>query len=295
MCKYSKYILYLLIFFPLYLIANPIRNVRASQEGQNIVLLYDLEQDIEVSTVIIDINGTTRRIPATFLMGDIGKTVIKGNDKRIVYNLLADYIEGLQADNISFIIDASHEFVDLGLSVKWATCNVGASKPEECGDYFAWGETTPKTNYSWSTYRYCKGVYATITKYCTSRSYGSIDRLTQLELSDDAAHVNWGRDWRMPTYEEQKELRNKCIWKWTTQNGVNGYQVISKLNGNSIFLPATGYRYANSVRRKGKLCFLWSSSLFYDQYAFCLTSPTVVEKVFNNYRYYGLCVRPVCL
>ena len=286
-----NYLILLFLFLSQCVLANPIHNVRALQEGQNIVLLYDLNQDIDVSSVIIDVNGKTRRIPAKFLSGDICKIITKGTDKRIIYNLLADYTEGLQADDISFIIDASHEFVDLGLSVKWATCNVGASKPEEYGYYFAWGETDPKTTYTWSTYKYCKGMYATLTKYCTSRSYGSLDNKNQLELSDDAARTNWGGDWRMPTYEEQEELRKKCIWEWTTQNGVNGYLVKSKLNDNSIFLPAAGYRYAKSLREKGKLCFFWSSSLFYDNHAWYLTS----KSMSNEYRYYGFCVRPVCM
>ena len=85
-----------------------------------------------------------------------------------------------------------YAYVDLGLSVKWATCNVGASKPEDYGDYFAWGETTTKSTYNWSTYKYCKGAYNNLTKYNTSSGYGSVDNKTTLELSDDAARANWG-------------------------------------------------------------------------------------------------------
>jgi hypothetical protein len=133
-----------------------------------------------------------------------------------------------------------HEYVDLGLSVKWATCNVGATKPEEYGDYFAWGETTPKDAYDWSTYKWCNGGPSTQTKYCTNSSYGTVDNKTTLDLSDDAACANWGGSWRMPTRAEQDELRNNCTWTWTTQNGVNGYKVTGT-NGNSIFLPAAGY------------------------------------------------------
>ena len=143
----------------------------------------------------------------------------------------------------------NHEYVDLGLSVKWATCNVGASKPEEYGDYFAWGETQPKNTYDWSTYKWCNGSYDTQTKYCTKSSYGTVDNKTQLELSDDAARANWGGSWRMPTDAEMTELREQCTWTWTTQNGVYGYKVTSKKSGytnKSIFLPAAGYR--SSVR-----------------------------------------------
>ena len=156
----------------------------------------------------------------------------------------------------------NHEYVDLGLSVKWATCNVGASKPEEYGDYFAWGETQPKSTYNWSTYKYCNGSYNTLTKYNNSSSYGTVDNKTKLELSDDAARANWGGSWRMPTRAEQGELRENCTWTWTTQNGVNGYKVTSKKNGNSIFLPAAGYRDVSSLSNAGSYGDYWSSSLF---------------------------------
>ncbi len=156
-----------------------------------------------------------------------------------------------------------HEYVDLGLSVKWATCNVGATKPEEYGYYFAWGETTPKSTYNWSTYKYCNGDLYSMTKYCEDSYFGTVDNKTTLELSDDAARVNWGGKWRMPTKAEQDELRNtsNCTWTWTTQNGVNGYKVTSKKNGNSIFLPAAGYRDNSSLNDAGFNGDYWSSSL----------------------------------
>ncbi|MBR0453901.1 MAG: InlB B-repeat-containing protein [Bacteroidales bacterium] len=156
-----------------------------------------------------------------------------------------------------------HDYVDLGLpsGLKWATCNVGATTPEAYGDYFAWGETTPKDNYDWSTYKYCNGSSSTLTKYNTKSSFGTVDNKTTLDLSDDAARANWGGTWRMPTRAEQYELRYKCIWTWTTQNGVNGYKVTSKTNGNSIFLPAAGGRDGTSVNGVGSFGICWSSSL----------------------------------
>ena len=157
------------------------------------------------------------------------------------------------------------EYVDLGLpsGIKWATCNVGATTPEEYGDYFAWGETQPKDNYYWDSYKYCNGSYDTMTKYCTYSYYGTVDNKTTLELTDDAAHVNWGGKWRMPTKAEQDELRSSsnCTWTWTTQNGVNGYKVTSKKNGNSIFLPAAGCRSYDNLSGAGSYGFYWSSSL----------------------------------
>ena len=189
-----------------------------------------------------------------------------------------------------------HEYVDLGLSVKWATCNVGASKPEEYGDYFACGETTPKSTYDWSTYKWCRGSRETLTKYNTKSSYGIVDNKTTLELSDDAARANWGGSWRMPTKAEQDELREKCRWAWTTQNGVKGYKVTSKINGKSIFLPAAGYRKDSSLYRAGSGGYYWSSSLNtdypYGAYEFYFHSDRVDR--YCTHRCNGLSVRPVC-
>ncbi len=154
-----------------------------------------------------------------------------------------------------------HEWVDLGLSVKWATCNVGASSPEGYGNYYAWGETRPKNDYGWDTYKYCNGSYDSMTKYCTDLAHGSVDNRTKLELSDDAARASWGGSWRMPTIAEYKELIDKCTWTWTTLNGKNGYKVVTKSNGNSIFLPAAGYRDDTSLDLAGRYGYYCSSSL----------------------------------
>ncbi len=151
------------------------------------------------------------------------------------------------------------EAIDLGLSVMWASHNVGATKPEEYGDYFAWGETTPKDDYSWKTYKY-GSAYDNLTKYCTDSNYGTVDNKTVLEASDDAATANWGNGWRMPTLDEIVELCDNCTWTWTTLNGVNG-KLVTGPNGNSIFLPAAGYRYGTSLRNAGNDGDYWSSSL----------------------------------
>ena len=189
-----------------------------------------------------------------------------------------------------------HEYVDLGLSVKWATCNVGANKPEEYGDYFAWGETTIKSIYKWGTYKYCYGSYNNLLKYNTNRRYGTIDSKTIIEFSDDAARANWGGSWRMPTEEELIELLEQCTWTWTTQNGVKGYKVMSKSNGNSIFLPAAGYRDDSSLYRAGYSGFIWSSSLGADDRSNGCSMSFHFSHVYMDahYRYYGLSVRPVC-
>lgn len=190
-------------------------------------------------------------------------------------------------------------YVDLGLSVKWATCNVGANNPEDYGDYFAWGETEPKDVYYWSTYKYCNRDYDLLTKYCNKSSYGNngfTDNKTQLELSDDAARVNWGGAWRMPTDAEWTELREQCTWTWTTQNGVYGRKVTSKTNGNSIFLPAAGCRCGSSLFRAGSYGYCWSSSLDAGSpySAWCVLFNSSGVGRLGSYRFYGQSVRPVC-
>lgn len=189
-----------------------------------------------------------------------------------------------------------YAYVDLGLSVKWATMNVGASSPEDYGDYFAWGETSTKSSYDWSTYKHCNGSATSLTKYNNSSSYGTVDNKTTLELSDDAARANWGSSWRMPTDAELTELRSNCIWTWTTQNGVNGYKVTSKSNGNSIFLPAAGFRYDSSLSSAGSDGNYWSSSLNtgYPYLAWDVYFNSGCVYRGSNHRLYGFTVRPVC-
>ena len=193
-----------------------------------------------------------------------------------------------------------YDWVDLGLpsGTRWATCNVGASTPEGYGDYFAWGETTAKTSYNWSTYRYCNGSNTTLTKYCNNSSYGNngfTDNRTTLEASDDAATANWGSDWRMPTYDELNELKNNCTVTWTTQNGVNG-RLFTGPNGNSIFLPAAGDRGDSDLYGAGSLGGCWSSSLYtgYTGSAWNLDFNSGDYGMYSDYRCYGLAVRAVC-
>ncbi len=192
----------------------------------------------------------------------------------------------------------THVYVDLGLpsGTLWANCNVGANSPEEYGDYFAWGETQSKESYDWSTYKYGSGSdYDELTKYCAGINYGTVDNKTVLDPSDDAAAVNWGSAWRMPTKAEQDELRNNCTWTWTTLNGVNG-RLVTGPNGNSIFLPAAGWRYDGDLSSAGSFGFYWSSSLDSDgpsgAYGLFFDSGYVIWDY--SYRYYGRSVRPVC-
>ena len=157
--------------------------------------------------------------------------------------------------------NSSTEWVDLGLpsGTLWATCNVGADSPEDYGDYFAWGETEPKTTYTWANYKWCNGSYNTMTKYCTSNSYGAVDNKKVLDLEDDVAYVNWGPSWCMPSKVQMEELLNNCTWTWTQLNGVNG-QLVTGPNGNTMFLPATG-RHGSSLEYVSIEGLYWSRTL----------------------------------
>ena len=169
--------------------------------------------------------------------------------------------------NVQPIVD-DHDWVDLGLpsGTLWATRNVGASSPEDYGDYFAWGETEPKDYYDWSTYKWCNGSDDSMTKY-----YPFIDGKTELDPEDDAAYVNWGPSWRMPTTEQQKELCEKCSSTWTTLNGVSG-RLFTGPNGNTLFLPAAGHRWYDFLSYPGTFCSAWSRTLSpnYSNLARCL-------------------------
>ena len=155
-----------------------------------------------------------------------------------------------------------HGYVDLGLpsGTLWATCNIGASTPEEYGDYFAWGETEPKEEYTWETYKWCDGSYKTLTKYNTDTLFGEIDNRRELMLADDAAYVNWGALWRMPTEAQMMELIQNCTWQWTTRNDVSGCLVTGP-NGNTMFMPAAGFRSGSSLNNEGVEGDYWSRIL----------------------------------
>ena len=187
------------------------------------------------------------------------------------------------------------EAVDLGLSVKWANVNVGAKKPADFGTYFAWGETKPKSYYSWHTYAWSRGNSQFLTKYSTT------DGRTQLAPSDDAAKANWGDEWRMPTVAEYEELLNpdNCKWEWTTRDGVNGYKVTGKKTGKSIFLPITGFRYFSEVQFRAINGVYWTSSLYTanPNKAWCLefnfSDASVHYGDLSSNRFSGRCIRAV--
>ena len=175
-----------------------------------------------------------------------------------------------------------HEWVDLGLpsGLKWATCNVGADKPEEYGNYYAWGETETKSKYTednCATWRKKLGDISGDSRY-------------------DAARRNWGGSWRMPTKAEYQELVDNCTWTWTTQGGHNGYKVTSKKSGNSIFLPAAGYWTGSSIYSQGEFGDYWCStpSESHTEDAYDLDFDSSGHNVDLYFRSFGHAVRPVC-
>lgn len=198
------------------------------------------------------------------------------------------------------------DYVDLDLpsGTLWATCNVGATSPEDYGDYFAWGETegfdSGKTTFNWSTYKWCNGSEDTMTKYCSNSTYGNngfTDNLAELEPEDDAAYVSWGTNWRMPSYDQCDELMNRryTTTETATENGVNGIRITSKTNGNSIFLPAAGQRLNSTLFSTGDCFYYWSRTVQKTRYSynayFLYYYSAFVLTVTD--RYYGQPVRPV--
>ena len=197
-------------------------------------------------------------------------------------------------------VDPTAGWVDLGLpsGLLWAECNLGAAKPEEYGDYYAWGETATKNTYNWSTYKYCtvdaEGALATLTKYNTSSDRGTVDNQTTLHAPDDAATAKLGNGARMPTADEWRELIANTTSEWTTENGVKGRKLTAS-NGKSLFLPAAGYRGTSQDYFVGENGFYWPSSLDADDPAkakrFYFNSSS--QDMLNLNRCIGMPVRPV--
>ena len=176
-------------------------------------------------------------------------------------------------------IIGGYGYVDMGLSVKWATCNVGTNSPEGYGSYFAWGETATKDTYTDEN----------------SKTYGESCGDISGNSAYDAARANWGSTWRMPTKAECQELIANCTWTWTTYNGTKGYKVVSRKNNNSIFLPVAGCRYGSSLNGAGEDGYYWGSMPYGSNtyYAYILSFGNGFHDLFWASRLYGRSVRPV--
>lgn len=225
----------------------------------------------------------------------VGKAVIKVT----CLNKVAECVINVTAEP-----DYEIEAIDLGLSVKWGSCNVNASSPESYGGYYSWGETETKTSYLWNTYLYYVSgdcdLEICLSKYVTQSSYGTVDDKTVLEPDDDVAHVKLGSNWRMPTAQEMQEFLYDCTWSWTTQNGVIGYRVTSnkpELSDNSVFIPAAGYKYDSDYCNTGYVGQYWTSKLsnnYPDNAAIGQFASNYKWYNDNHSRYFGLPIRPVC-
>ena len=226
-----------------------------------------------------------------YLRGDVN---IDGHVSISDVTCLIDYLlKGSWPDAVDY------ECVDLGLpsGTLWATCNVGASSPEEFGDYFAWGETVPKDEFTYENYKWWyfdENGYRYISKYNTKSDFGPVDNKTELEPEDDAACVNWGTSWRMPSLDQVVELVNSCTWQWTQRNGVNGH-LLTGPNGNSMFLPAAGYRDGSSLEYVGTYGNYWSRSLYsyLPDRVYCIYLDSQYWDSEDISRYYGHVIRAV--
>lgn len=318
-----------------------------AQNGDGLVLLGDMDNDgkitkydVEELTNVVMGKRHSRYIPAKCVRVNVSENVIPPvplTEKRHLMGdvnqdgkvsvadvvLAMDMVLGNKAKKYIYpdmIFDTlgvknGHEYVDLGLSVKWATNNVGANSSFETGEYYAWGEVRAKKTYNWSTYEWMtKGTSNwryinkyTIDDYMTSASWYDDgqkfigDGKNTIGVCDDVVSENWGAEWRTPTFYELEELQNKCTWRWTSNynsTGKSGYVITSKVvgyTGNSIFLPTTGYMDGSSLRISGTNGGYWTCELS-DYYSFCayalgFNSESIYW--FEMDRCNGFCVRPV--
>jgi len=286
--------------------------------GSDVPVLYTVTQPVSITLSQTSLEmqpDEFTRLTATVVPSDAGTVTWSSSDESVV-TVVSGFVTavaegtaiitasvGNASATCTVTVNANtgttngHAWVDLGLTsgTLWATMNVGASAPEDYGDYYAWGEISTKSSYDWNNYKYCKGSNTTMTKYCTSSDYGTVDNKTELEISDDVAYQKWGSSWRMPTFEQFEELVNECTGIWTTLNGINGYKFTSKVNSNSLFFPAEGYIAGTSLSHVSSLVSYWSRSLtttnycYFAQNYFFSPEGTFV----GGGRCYGRSIRPV--
>ena len=284
-------------------------------KGDQIELSWDMHMGNRVGNVTYDVKffqkndanvseKTFREIVSKNLTVNISDLPLGQSDEKVSFQIIAhqpnapDMIYA-RTEVIPIHIAAFRkpiEGVDLGLpsGILWGSMNLGATLPEEPGDYYAWGETEASSDRSWENYKWGNALEGGLTKYNTDASKGTVDNKTQLELADDAANVRLQGNWRMPTSDDFDELKEYCNVSWTTENGVTGIKVTSKTNYKSIFLPAVGYNAEDQNYGGGK-GYYWTSSLDTDSPGFAhheeLYGGGIRESSFN--RYESLSIRPV--
>lgn len=277
-----------------------------SKEADELITLYMMVAPANLSSaqIAVTLAGATKNY--------LGNVTGKNYEAGIIYSHTVELEVESSGPDFN-----GHEYVDLGLpsGLLWATMNIGASKPEEYGKYYAWGEikaygeedksnatnyryagSYTKKYYHWNTYKYCNGTKTSMTKYCTKSEYGTVDNKTELEMSDDAASVIWGGDWRLPTYEEFAELYNNCTSEWTTLNNVKGRLFVGP-NGNTFFFPAASYCIGSYIIDAGVHGYYWSRSLN-KNFPFSVGrldfNPDGVEVYDDGNRFDGRTIRAVC-
>ena len=266
----------------------------------------EIECGIEFTTDSTFKDGATQKVKSTgAIMENYPLTVILDNLRpneryfyRAYYLYKNNYNSGKTKTFKTLPLECS--YVDLGLSVNWATCNIGASSPEELGDYYAWGEISTKETYNWTTYKWKKENSSLLTKYCSIEEYGYADKKNYLDSQDDVAQSLFGNDWFFPSDQEWLELVNNCKWEWTTINNNNGWLITSLIDGftdKSIFLPASGIKKENKLESTSSNAYYWSRQVYDENprvaHSFFIDSLEHTPKFLN--RCYGLPVRPVCI
>lgn len=247
--------------------ANP-RTITVTGD-QSFTAQFEESQSSLVGDIVVDgtvnVQDLNSLVNAYLANTQVTRTTDIDNDSQLSIADITSLISMVNTSPCAFISNG-HQYVDLGLpsGTLWATCNIGASAPEELGDHFAWGEIETKKEYSWTTYKWCDGDNCnlsnqTLIKYCDRGGYGMIDGKISLEPEDDVAHVNWGGDWHIPTKAEFQELMDNCTAAWIKlSDGLHAYK-FTGANGNSIIMPAAGEM--NKTTFDEDEFYYWSSEL----------------------------------
>ena len=297
---------------PVRISANQPTNVKAALDDTDLVVNVSWEAVKDVQSYNVYRSNSSNGI-YTIVAEGITSTSWTDNNPNLLVNQVNSYkisavlkeIESELSNAAGVVRYEASEYVDLGLpsGTLWATCNIGASSPEDYGDYFAWGETkgynSGKKEFSRSTYKW--NLEGLLIKYCTKSSEGVVDNKEELDLEDDAAYVNWGSEWRMPSKEQFKELISSkyTTTEWTFQNEVLGYKITSKKNGKSIFLPAAGWRQNGLLIDAGTFASYYGPTLAYSSHTYdCIlntSSSSNISFTTSDYigRAGGFSVRPV--